>query len=377
MSAGSKLWIRHEVREFEYRTALTPGAARELIAAGASITVEESDRRCFGLAEYLDAGCAAAPAGSWVSAPPDSYILGLKALPDLPRELVHRHIFFGHAFKGQPEAAALLRRFGAGAGELLDLEYLVDDQGRRLAAFGYWAGYLGAALAVLQYRGAVPDPLRPTTKAELEALLAPRTAHGRARPTAVVIGALGRCGSGARDALAAAGIAPTCWDVEETRRLDRAELLRHDILVNAVYAASPGPVFLTPADLDDPARRLSVIADVACDVGSDCNVLPIYQRTTTWEQPSTRLRDGRTPLDLIAIDNLPSLLPAESSSAFSALLSPLLARLSPGPSAAQEAQEAQEAPEWRRCAEAFRQALAEAEQQSTTLHPQSKEHVDA
>ena len=36
-----------------------------------------------------------------------------------------------------------------GGGALLDLEYLTDDHGRRLAAFGYWAGYVGAALAVL------------------------------------------------------------------------------------------------------------------------------------------------------------------------------------------------------------------------------------
>ena len=30
-----------------------------------------------------------------------------------------------------------------------DLEYLVDGEQRRVAAFGYWAGYAGAALGLL------------------------------------------------------------------------------------------------------------------------------------------------------------------------------------------------------------------------------------
>ena len=67
----------------------------------------------------------------------------------------------------------LLSRFAAGGGALLDLEYLVDGKGRRLAAFGFWAGYLGAALAVLQHRGRLVAPLTPTSKEELDELLQP------------------------------------------------------------------------------------------------------------------------------------------------------------------------------------------------------------
>ena len=104
---------------------------------------------------------------------------------------MHRHIFFGHAYKGQDGAADLLRRFQAGGGSLLDIEYLVDDNGRRLAAFGYWAGYVGAALAVLRRRGQL-TPLEPLSKSALDASLA-----GGGPPKALVVGALGRCGRGA------------------------------------------------------------------------------------------------------------------------------------------------------------------------------------
>ncbi|MFH9013075.1 saccharopine dehydrogenase [Streptomyces sp. NPDC017943] len=335
------LWLRHEARTTERRTPIVPDDARRLVGNGAALTVEESPQRVFPIEDYAAAGCRVAPAGSWVSAPPDAVVLGLKELPDEPAELTHRHVFFGHAYKGQPQAAGLLRRFTAGGGALYDLEYLVDDTGRRLAAFGFWAGYLGAALAVLQHRGRLRAPLTPTTKKELDERLEP--AAGDEEFTALVVGALGRSGRGARLAFAAAGTDPTCWDLAETRDLDRPALLRHDVMVNAVLATTPVPPFVREPDLDDPGRRLRTLCDVTCDVGSPLNVLPVYDETTDWDAPARRLRDT-PPLDLIAIDNLPSLLPLESSTDFSAALLPLLLDFGvSGP--------------WGRCLDRFREAV--------------------
>lgn len=342
-SATTHLWMRHEVRTTERRAPIVPADAAALVDAGVEVTVERSPQRAFAIDDYVAAGCHTAPAGSWVDAPRGHHVVGLKELPSEPATLVHRHVFFGHAYKSQEGAAALLRRFRAGGGELLDIEYLVDDDGRRLAAFGYWAGYVGAALAVQHHRGTLATPLTPTTREALDAALRPPDSADAVR--ALVIGALGRSGRGARDALAAAGIDPTCWDVAETRELDRPALLGHDLLVNTVLTTRPQPPFLTPADVADPARRLSLIADVTADVTSEHNLLPIYAENTTWERPATRLRD-EPPLDVIAIDNLPSLLPVEASTAFSAELAPALARLP-------------HAPEWQRCATLFHAALAD------------------
>ncbi|MFJ9893078.1 saccharopine dehydrogenase [Streptomyces sp. NPDC091280] len=332
------LWLRHEPRTTERRTPVVPADARRLVESGVRLTVEESPQRIFPIEEYEAVGAAVAPAGSWVSAPKDTVILGLKELPDEPARLTHRHIFFGHAYKGQPGARELLRRFGAGGGALLDLEYLVDDTGRRLAAFGFWAGYLGAALAVLQHRNRLTAPLTPTSKEELDDRLRP--APGDEEFGALVIGALGRSGRGARAAFAAAGIEPTGWDLAETHDLDRPALLAHDVLVNCVLATTPVPPFVRPRDLDDPARRLRTVCDVTCDVGSPLNVLPVYDRTTEWDAPVRRLHE-RPPLDLIAIDNLPSLLPRESSTDFSAALLPQLLDFGTGGA-------------WGRCLDLFR-----------------------
>ncbi|RSN12092.1 saccharopine dehydrogenase [Streptomyces sp. WAC 01325] len=337
------LWLRHEVRSTERRTPLVPSDARRLVERGVTLTVEESPQRIFPVEEYEAAGCRIAPAGSWVSAPERAVVLGLKELPDQPAELTHDHIFFGHAYKRQPGAEALLRRLAAGGGTLLDLEYLVDDDGRRLAAFGFWAGYLGAALAVLQHRRRLTAPLTPLSKDELDALLRP--VAGDEEFTALVIGALGRSGRGARLGFLTAGIEATPWDLAETRALDRPALLAHDVLVNAVLATTPVPPFLREEDLDDPGRRLRTVCDVTVDVGSPLNVLPVYDRTTEWTDPVRRLRK-EPPLDLIAIDNLPSLLPRESSADFSSALLPQLLQFETGGP-------------WGRCRDRFHQACRE------------------
>jgi saccharopine dehydrogenase (NAD+, L-lysine forming) len=340
-----RLWMRHETRASERRAPLVPEHAALLVSQGVQITVEESPQRAFPLADYVRAGCRTAPAAGWVDAPEDYHILGLKELPAAPGALRHRHIFFGHAYKGQSQAGELLGRFAAGGGALLDLEYLTDDSGTRLAAFGYWAGYVGAALAVLHRRGELDAPLSALGKAELDDRLG-RSAGDGGR--ALVIGALGRSGRGACAALRTAGLSPVCWDVAETRVLDREALLGHDVLVNTVLVNRPVPPFLTQEDLDDPRRRIRVVADVTCDVTSECNVLPVYDTTTTWQRPVRRLREGDRPVDLIAIDNLPSLLPVEASHAFSAELHPHLMNLNDDDSP------------WKRAVRVFEEAVGSA-----------------
>ncbi|MET7301478.1 saccharopine dehydrogenase [Embleya sp. NPDC005575] len=340
--ADLRITMRHEVRESERRAPIVPADAALLVRSGVALTVEHSPQRAFPIADYLDAGCIAAEAGGWRDAPATDFIVGLKELPHEPAELVHRHVYFGHAYKGQRDAAALLGRFAAGGGALLDLEYLTDADGRRLAAFGYWAGYVGAALAVLQHRGRLARPLRPLAKPALDREL--RASATRTPAKVLVVGALGRCGRGARDALAIAGIEPTCWDVAETASLDHAALLDHDILVNTVLVTAPTPPFVTTDLLRQGPRRLSLIADVTCDVTSRNNVLPIYDRITEWHDPVRLSTDVGAPLGIIAIDNLPSLLPEEAGVAFSAELTPHLLTL------------AEPGLPWQRCLRVFREA---------------------
>ena len=321
------LWVRAEERPNEERVGLTPEGAATLIRAGFELTVEDSPTRAIPTQGYHAAGAAITPAGSWRQAPGDAVIFGLKELAEDESPLPHRHIMFGHAYKGQPAGQTLLRRFKAGGGTLYDLEYLVDDDGRRVAAFGYWAGYAGAAVALLawaaQQSGKPLENLR--TFDSSRALLAhlQTTLPVGTRPTALIIGALGRVGSGAGDLCAHMGVPATPWDMQETAHGGPfPEILQHEIFLNCILARPGTPVFVPPSAPMSP-RKLTVIGDIACDPGSNFNPIPIYDRTTTWETPTIRIHDI-PPLDVTAIDNLPSLLPIESSEDYAAQLLPYL-----------------------------------------------------
>ncbi|MFT4011993.1 MAG: saccharopine dehydrogenase [Paracoccus sp. (in: a-proteobacteria)] len=323
------LWVRAESRPNERRVGITPEGVARLKSQGFHITIEESPHRVLPLQPYLDAGAEAAPEGSWPKAPHDAIILGLKELPEDGSPLPHRHIMFGHAYKGQSGGPALLKRFRTGGGALYDLEYLTEPSGRRLAAFGYWAGFAGAAVSLkawaAQKRGGICEAVTsfPSQEAMTQALRAELDATGAPRPHAIVIGALGRVGAGASDLMARMGVRVTKWDMAETARGGPFPQVRaHEVFINCILAQPGCPVFI-PADAKGPDRALTVIGDVACDPTSEFNPVPVYDRATDWAQPVIRVAEA-PPLDVMAIDNLPSLLPLESSQDFAGQLLPVL-----------------------------------------------------
>ncbi len=324
------LWVRAEQRPNEERVGLTPEGAAALIKAGIRVTVEHSSVRAIGIEGYIAAGCEIAAENLWPEAPADAIIFGLKELPEDGTPLTHRHIMFGHAYKGQPAGRVLLQRFKAGGGSLYDLEYLVNEDGRRVAAFGYWAGYAGAAISLkcwaAQQRGGIAGPVaKYPGKTALLADLAAEMA-GMTPPRAIVIGALGRVGTGASDLCEALGVAVTKWDIAETASGGPfPQILQHEIFLNCILARPGCPVFV-PASAKTDARALTVIGDIACDPTSDFSPIKVYDRVTEWDAPALRVADA-PPLDVTAIDNLPSLLPVESSMDYAAQLLPSLATL--------------------------------------------------
>jgi saccharopine dehydrogenase (NAD+, L-lysine-forming) len=335
MTMTAHIWVRAENKANEKRVALVPKDILTLMDAGFTVTVEKSSQRAIPIAEFEATGCAIAEEFSWPSAPTDAFVLGVKDLPKGDDALPHRHIYFGHVFKDQPGWEHTLGRFAAGGGILYDLECLVDINQRRIAAFGYWAGYAGAAVAVMAWLGqkeskkpslpTVHDyPNRDALIAELKAGLANQTEH----PNMVVIGALGRCGTGASDLGEQVGVDVSKWDMAETASGGPfPEIQQHALFVNAILAAPGVPVFVSPEDIKVADRKLSVICDVSCDPESTYNPIPIYHRSTTFDDPVIRVLDGEVPLDVTAIDHLPSMLPKEASEDYSRQLTPALLEL--------------------------------------------------
>lgn len=348
---------------------MTPTTARALLDAGYVVNVERSPGRIFNDEEFKAVGVTLVPEGSWVKVPKDHIIIGLKELPEsdginlpdlFPRPsptansnlilapIHHSHIQFGHCYKNQENWDRYLSRFARGGGTLYDIEFLTDESGRRISAFGYYAGYAGAAVALLAWSHQLLLPTTPlpalpkypsstALMRNVEASLSWATAgDANQRPTSdrhprvLVMGALGRCGSGAVDFCLAAGIPESHllkWDMADTAAGGPfPEIVASDIFINCVYLSNPVPPFISFASLAEPGRKLRVACDVSCDYNNPNNPMPIYHESSTFIQPTLPVHvegDG-PPLTVVSIDHLPSLVAREASEAFSEQLLPSL-----------------------------------------------------
>ncbi len=191
--------------------------------------------------------------------------------------------------KKQDRWATELSRFAKAGGLLYDLEFLVDDKGARIAAFGFSAGFSGA---------------------------------------------LGRCGKGATECCLAAGIPENSilkWDMAETSRGGPfSEIANTDVLLNCVYlGAHRIPPFTTLESLSTPERRLRVICDASCDPDNKNNPIPVYSGYSSFNSPTISASgtlDG-PELRIIAIDYLLTMIACEASDEYAGLLLPSLLKL--------------------------------------------------
>jgi len=80
--SGLTIHLRSETKPLERRSALTPAGAKALLAGIPNLTlnVERSALRIFDDEEYEKAGANLVEEGSWVNAPTDHIILGLKEI---------------------------------------------------------------------------------------------------------------------------------------------------------------------------------------------------------------------------------------------------------------------------------------------------------
>lgn len=339
------LHLRAETKPLEARAALTPATVKHLISKDFKIYVEESPQSIFNIAEYKKAGAIIVPFNSWVSAPRDRIIIGLKEMPTEDTfPLVHEHIQFAHCYKNQEGWKDVLRRFINGNGTLYDLEFLENDQGRRVAAFGFYAGFAGAALGLKDWAfkqthsdaedlpAVSPFPNEKSLIKNVSQDYKNALKKGAKKPTVLIIGALGRCGSGAVDFLQKTGIPDSNiikWDMEETSRGGPfQEIAQADIFINCIYLSKPIPPFIDSNLLNKSDRRLRTVVDVSADTTNPHNPIPIYNIATVFNKPTVLVPTTAGPkLSVISIDHLPSLLPREASEFFARDLLPSLEQL--------------------------------------------------
>jgi len=308
------IYLRAERYPNEYRVPLVPDDIKTLISHGYTVYVESSQNRNFADSEYTAAG-AQVTQNLWWQQSATTLIIGLKTLHNLNKLHNHTHIYFSHSYRNQSGAKTILNAFAQSHSRLYDLEYFCTPIGTRVLAFGFYAGQVGATLALRQHYNrfnAQPDIKDlapwPDRKAMMDFCMS-------VQPSILIIGN-GRCAQGVKHILETKGLPYTQLGKDAKPNLSLYDIVFNCILLDPEYNI----VWLKPTDsITNPL----LIVDISCDYSKPNNPIAIYNTGTTFQTPILNYNNN---ISIIAIDNLPSLLPRDSSTEFSNRLTELLQR---------------------------------------------------
>ncbi len=138
-----KIGIRkEEYNKWERRVPLPPKYCRKLLQqldGQLEIKVESCGYRVFADEKFKKAGCTITNDISDCD-----LIVGVKPVPSPKLYKNKTYMFFSHTIKAQPENMEMLDDILAKNIRLIDYEKIVNGKGRRLVAFGVFAGYAGS-----------------------------------------------------------------------------------------------------------------------------------------------------------------------------------------------------------------------------------------
>jgi len=308
------IYLIAETYPNEFRSPLVPEDISVLKMYSNIIYVERSQTRCISDKDWVKAG-AELTDKKWYEQPHGTIIVGLKELTNLDKLNKHIHVYFSHSYKDQSGALATLMAFKKSASLLYDLEYFKNSDNKRTLAFGFYAGLAAAALGLTQHYNRLNgrEDLQDLTywKSKTEMIMFCR--FNRSCKIAII--GNGRCSKGVQFLLDILNIKYTLIEKQQTLIPQN-----HDIIFNCILLSSEfNTVWVSESTI---LEKQLLIVDISCDYTKPNNPFPIYSTGTTWEKPVLNINN----VSIIAIDNLPSLLPKESSSEFSVKLTNLLLR---------------------------------------------------
>lgn len=323
--------LRCETKANEYRTPLIPENVEKLINNGFKVYVERSENRCFENCEYEKYGAELITYDQILKLDKmTTLIVGLKELPESSELFGFQNLYFAHCYKNQSGSEKILKSFQEKSGYLFDLEFLLDANGKRLVAFGFYAGFVGALLGVMQHirknNGHNISNLVPIFN--LNALINRMRSEiitNNIHLNVAIIGISGRCGKGAEYLCKLLNVNYKGY----TSEMEKNDLHNYNLIVNCIYLAKDKRIdpFIT-FDTLHKYTKYTVVSDVSCDFSNENNPIKIYNELTTHANPIKQINDN---IDLISIDNLPSLIPIESSTEFSNQLTNLLLEINTDP----------------------------------------------
>jgi saccharopine dehydrogenase (NAD+, L-lysine-forming) len=332
------IYLRKENNINEKRTPLIPIDIKKLIRNSYIVYVESSDNRIYKDSEYEKAGAIITKYLWNNDIFKNALIVGLKEI-DLDKLDKHIHIYFSHSYKNQENSNQILKAFRNTNSILYDFEYFTNYLNKRIISFGYYAGFIGGALGILQYyfkklynvdihnleawesKRDIINDIKYVKRFNIDQKICCERLNNfneifnglyNSQIKIGIIGGYGNCGKGITELLDESYFQYTIIDKENIDNIDNIDLCEFDILYNCILLdENYDKVWFDKSMI---FNKEIIIVDVSCDYSKVNNPIQIYNNPTTYENPVLKYGDY---VDIISINNLPSLLPKDSSDYFS------------------------------------------------------------
>ena len=341
------------------RVPLTPNQIIKLSATYPDVEffVQPSSIRCFSDAEYATLGIPVTEDLSNCD-----ILMGVKEVDKSTFIADKTYLFFAHVTKKQPYNREMFSEIVSKRIRLIDYEYLTEDSGSRVVAFGRWAGIVGAynglrALGIKTGKFELKPAHQCKDLQEMWGILG----KIRLQPgLKILVTGTGRVANGAMETIAVCNPTPVSPEEYLSRDFDTpvvcqigpehyngrrdgspfdfAHFVKHpkeyvstfvpytkvtDLLVPGHFWDPASPRFFSIDDVKSPDFRVSVIADVSCDIDGP---IPTTIRATTIADPfyDFNRQTGNEEkafskpgnITVMSIDNLPGELPRDASEDF-------------------------------------------------------------
>ncbi len=337
------------------RVALSPSQCEYILNnyPDVEVFVQASDIRKFKDEEYQKLGVAVVD-----SVEDCDILIGVKEVPIEQLIPNKKYLFFSHTFKEQPYNRELLKAVLDKNIQLIDWEVIKDKKGRRLIAFGRYAGIVGCYNGFLAYgKKSGAYSLKPAhqcdDRADMEAQLVNVKLPNNFK---IVITGHGRVGAGAMEIIEKLNLKEvdspeflaqdfnepvfTQLAVDEyNAKADGSSFSKRDfyndpsnfvstfnqyasiadIYIACHYWDSEAPFIFTREDAKAKDWKIQVVADISCDI--DCAIAstlrpstiadPLYGYNPITESEDDYMKEG--VIGVMAVDNLPCELPLDAS----------------------------------------------------------------
>ena len=320
------------------------------------LVVQKSSIRKYQDQEYLDEGITLVE-----SVEDCDVLLGVKEVPIDQLIANKKYFFFSHTFKKQPYNRKLLQAIIDKNIQLIDWETITNLKGQRLIAFGRFAGIVGCYNGLLGYgektkkyhlKRAHLCEDRQEMEEELHKLNLPKNFK-------LVITGGGRVGKGALEVIEKTNIKKvspedflskdfnfpvyTHLSVKDyvsrndKKNFDKSVFFDNpaghsstfmdyaqvaDLYVACHYWDNRSPFIFTRKDMENPNWKISVVADVSCDIDGPvaCTIRPstITNPFYGYDPKTQKEVDflNKKSVGVMAVDNLPCELPKDASLEF-------------------------------------------------------------